>query len=244
MAGQIPREKLQQLEEKVLSLGNLVEGLLIEAADLLRDGDLDAQERLNDEGRQVHRKRLAIEMGCLSQIASQRPQGSELRPLVAMVEISAELERIGEHARSVARTNCLTADHRLRRPLASVHRLATEVQSLLDGALAAFARWDSNAARAVAPAIARVEGRYQEVRQELLTVMKSRPRIANQAIFLSRSAYSLRRAADRVASICEWVVFAVEGVLGPGDPASEVPTRLAEEASIALLGEPYDTPSL
>jgi hypothetical protein len=47
--------KLQQLEEDVLSLGSLVEGILIDAADLLHEGDLDALERLGDEGRQVHR---------------------------------------------------------------------------------------------------------------------------------------------------------------------------------------------
>ncbi|MBN1137512.1 MAG: hypothetical protein JXM73_13070 [Anaerolineae bacterium] len=28
---------------------------------------------------------------------------------------------------------------------------------------------------------------------------------------MSRSAYNLRRAAERVVGICEWVVFTVEG---------------------------------
>mgnify|MGYP000464291672 CR=1 FL=1 len=79
-------------------------GLLIEAADLLPGGnsDLQALERLGAEGRQVHKKRLAIEMGCLSLIASRRPLDGELRPLVAMVEIAAELERMGDHAQRVA----------------------------------------------------------------------------------------------------------------------------------------------
>jgi phosphate transport system protein len=217
MAGQIPKEKLRQLEEEVLALGNLVESLLIEAADLLHDSDLNALERLGDEGRLVHKKRLAIEMGCLSLIAGRRPLDGELRPLVAMVEIAAELERLADHARRVARTNYLTADHQLSKPLAGLHRLAARVQSLLDGAMAAFARRDPGAARAAAAGTGQIESLYQQVRRDLLAVMKSKPRIANQAIFLSRSAYNLRRAAERVASICEWVIFIAEGSLGMGD---------------------------
>ena len=229
MAGQVPKEKLQQLEEDVLALGTLVEGQLIAAADLLYDTDLEALERLGDEGRQVHRKRLAIEMGCLSLIASRRPLDGELRPLVAMVEIAAELERLADHAQRVARANYLTADPQLRQPLASLHRLAAQVQSLLDGALAAFARRDAVAARAAAVQVQETETLYLQIRHDLLVVMKGKPRIANQAIFLSRSAYNLRRAADRVAGICDWVVFAVEGSLGATE-ATRLPEQLVDTA--------------
>jgi phosphate uptake regulator len=122
----------------------------------------------------------------------------------------------------------------LRKPLASLHRLATEVQSLLDAALTAFARRDAGAARAVAAGTREVENLYQQVRSDLLTVMNRKPRIANQAIFLSRSAYNLRRTAERAAGICEWVVFIVEGSFGAAQPAPEILAHLAEEPSISL----------
>ena len=234
MAGQIPQEKLQQLEEDVLALGALVEGQLIEAADLLHDSDLEALERLGEGGRQVHRKRLAIEMGCLSLIASRRPLDGELRPLVAMVEIAAELERLADHAQRVARANYLTADPQLRKPLVNLHHLAAEVQSLLDGALAAFARRDGGAARAVAVQVQETDSLYLQVRHDLLAVMKSKPRIANQAIFLSRSAYNLRRAAERVSGICEWVVFTVEGSLDADAPTTQAPLQPVEETFVTL----------
>ena len=227
-------EKLKQLEGEVQALGNLVESILIETVDLLHNSDLDALERLGEEERQVHKKRLAIEMGCLGLIASRRPLDGELRSLVTMVEIAFELERMADHAQPVARANYLTADPQMRRSLTSLHRLAASVQELLDGALTAFSGRDVTAARTVAAGTQDVEHLYQQVRQELLAVMKSNPRIANQAIFLSRSAYNLRRAAERVAGICEWVVFTVEGSLAAGESMSEVPAQLGKEASIAL----------
>jgi phosphate transport system protein len=219
-------QELDRLQEEVLALGTLVEGLLIEAADLLHDADkrhpsdLEALERLGDEERQVHKKRLAIEMGCLTLIASRRPLDGELRPLVAMVEIAAELERLADHAQRVARANYLTADPQLRKPLASLQHMAAQVQALLDGALAAFARRDVGAARSVAAQVQETESLYLQIRHDLLAVMKSKPRIANQAIFLSRSAYNLRRAAERVSGICDWVVFTIEGSLGATDVLS------------------------
>jgi phosphate transport system protein len=228
MPGPTVTEKLKHLEQEVLGLGNLVEGILIESADLLRDNDLDALDRLGDEGRQVHKKRMAIEMGCMSLIAS-RPLDGELRHLVAMVEIAAELERMADHAQRVARTNYLIADHQLSKPLASLHRLAAEIQSLLDGALAAYAQRDASAARMIVAGTGEVESLYQQARRDLLAVMADKPRIANQAIFLSRSAHNLRRAAERVTGICEWVVFAVEGSMGAADSPAEAPAHLAEK---------------
>ncbi len=240
----IPKEKTDELQEEVLALGNLVENLLIESADLVRGSDLEALERLGDEERQVHKKRLAIEMGCLSLIASRRPLDGELRPLVAMVEIAAELERMADHAQRVARANYLTADPQLRKPLASLHSLAAKVQSLLDDALSAFARRDVGAALTVASRTDEVESLYQLVRRDLLVVMKSKPRIANQAIFLSRSAYNLRRAAERVAGICEWVVFIVEGSLGADAPVTKVPLQPIEETLVTAVGDMHDPSNL
>jgi phosphate transport system protein len=233
--GQMPqstsKDKRQQLQDELLALGSLVEDLLIGSVDLLEWSDLDALERIGEDSRQIHKKRLSIEMGCLGLIAVRRPLDGELRPLVAMVEIAAELERIADHAQRVARANYLTADHRLRTSLSSLQRLAGDVQSLLDGALDTFSQSDAGAARTVAAGTREIENLYQQVRHELMAVMRSNPRIANQAIFLSRSAYNLRRAAERVAGICEWVGFAVEGSLAAGQPAPEFPAHPAEETS-------------
>jgi phosphate transport system protein len=234
MAEPIANEEQKQIESEVLALGNLVEGILMATADLLHSSELDSLEWLAEQGRQVHQTRLGIEMGCLGLIASYHPLDDELRPLVAMVEIAAELERMANHGQRIARANYLTADNQLRKPLASVHHLAIEVQVLLDEALTAFAARDLAAARATEKRTAEVEISYQTVRHELLAVMKSKPRIASQAIFLSRSAYNLRRAAERVAGICEWIEFAVEGSLGTGHLAAEAPAQPAQHITLTL----------
>ena len=237
-------DKSQQLQDELLALGSLVKELLLESVDLLRHSSLDALDRLGENLRQIHKKRLAVEMGCLSLIATRRPRHEELRFLVAMVEIAAELEHVAEHARRVARANYLVAEHarrvaranylvadqQLGRPLASIRRLAGKVQSSLDQGLEAFVQGDLALVQEALTETQGVNALYEQTYQDLLTVMKSKPRIANQAIYLSRATYNLKRAAERAAGVCEWVVFSLTGSMGQEGPPYPQPIREAELA--------------
>ena len=223
MSQQTLEQRVRQLQEEVLALGGLIEEALIESVDLLRQSDLDTLDQLNDHGRQIHRQRLAIEMGCLSLIATRRPRDGDLHRLVAMVEIAAELEHIGEHARRVARVNYLVVDHQLRRPVAGIQRLARRVQAPLNQALEAFVQGETSLNRMALAETREVNALYEEVYEELLTVMKSKPRIANQAVYLSRAAYNLKRVAERVTGVCEWVVFSITGTMGQVVPLQPRP---------------------
>ncbi|MGD8902902.1 MAG: phosphate uptake regulator PhoU [Anaerolineae bacterium] len=231
------RERQQQLQDELVSQGSLVEELLIGAVDLLKQNSLDTLERLGEETRLVHKKRLAIEMGCLSLIATRRPRDEELRQLVAMVEIAAELEHIADHASRVARVNYLVADHQLRRPLASIQRMASKVQSPMNQVVEAFLLGDLALVEVALLESQGVNALYGQAYGELLEVMKSNPRIANQAIYLSRAAYNLKRAAERVAGICDWVSYFITGTMGTLTPlrGRAMPeTELAHDESMIV----------
>jgi phosphate transport system protein len=194
-----------------MALGGLVEAMLLESVDLLSRCDLDGLESLGEAERQLKKKRLAIEMGSLQFIANNRPQGADLRRAVAVVEIASELERVGEHAKKVARANCLTVGHHLRKPVANIHRVGADVQAMLSRTLDAYARRDVTAVRLVMADAQAIDVEYRQVYQQLLAVMNSRPRVVTQAVYISRAAYNLKRAAERVAGICDWLYFSVVG---------------------------------
>jgi phosphate uptake regulator len=110
--------------------------------------------------------------------------------------------------------NYLVADHQLSQPLASIQRLGSMVQSATNRVLEAFAQGDLSLTDQVLVEIREANAVYDQAYQELLTAMQSKPAIANQAIYLSRAAYNLRRAGERVAGLSEWVVFSVTGTMG------------------------------
>jgi phosphate transport system protein len=204
---------LEQLQSELMVMGGLVEAMLIESVDLLRRCDLDGLEQLGEAERQIREKRLAIEMGCLNLIASRRPKAEYLRKAVSMVEIASDLERIGEHAKKVARANSLTLEHHYRKAFMGIQRMAVAVQSMLSQALMGLDNGDSQAVERVFQDLPQTEDLYQRTYQDLLYAMDIRPRSANQAIFLSRAAYDLRRVSERVAAICEWVMFTLAGTM-------------------------------
>jgi phosphate transport system protein len=166
----------------------------------------------------------------MSLIATRRPRDEELRSLVAMVEIAAELERIADHARRVARVNYLVADHQLGRPLSSLQRLARSLQASLNGVMQAFLQKDLLVAQTVLIESREVNELYEQVYQDLLSAMQSKPRIANQALYLSRAAYNLKRAAERVTGVCEWVIFSLTGNMGR---AAEIQASAFHEITLA-----------
>jgi phosphate uptake regulator len=88
------------------------------------------------------------------------------------------------------------------------------VQSATNRVLEAFAQGDLSLTDQVLVEIREANAVYDQAYQELLMAMQSKPAIANQAIYLSRAAYNLRRAGERVAGLSEWVVFSVTGTMG------------------------------
>ena len=204
-------QQLGDLQSQVLALGDRVEGMLVQAADLLQRCDLAGLEQLGSDERQVHELRLAVEMGCLGLIAAQRPRNGNLRSAVALVEIASDLEQMAEHARQIARANYLSLERCFGSSLQSIRHLSAEVQTMLHQAMQAVEHSDEAAAQAVFAQFMQTEALYEAVHQELLLLMKHRPRFANQAIHLARSVNQLKQAADRVASICEWTLYAIRG---------------------------------
>ena len=204
-------QQLDSLQRQVLALGDRVEGMLIQAADLLQRCDLEGFEQLGSDERQVHELRLAVEMGCLGLIAAQRPRNGNLRSAVALVEIASDLEQMAEHARQIARANYLSLERCFGSSLQSIRHLSAEVQTMLHQAMLAVERREEVAAQAVFGRVMQTEVLFEAVHQELLVLMQHRPRFANQAIHLARSVNQLKQAADKVTSICEWILYAIRG---------------------------------
>jgi phosphate transport system protein len=230
-------ESLESVQEQLVALAELVESMLQDAVDQLLRCELDGLERLSEHERQIHHQRLQIEMACLQHITTQRPSEAELRLAVAMAEIAADLERVGEHAQSIARTNSLTVDPHLRQGLTTIQQLTAEVQAMLNSALDAFVARDLATTQALWEHAGRVNLLHQGVFQELLETMNYRPRVANQAIFLSRAAYSLKRASERLLGTADWISFAVKGNM-PRDkenPLVHAPTILPDRIETLVI---------
>jgi phosphate transport system protein len=212
MPRQTFEQRLQTLKEDVLLLGHMVDVTLCSAIEALIHQDLPSAERLLADNCFITRKRMAIETETLAQIATQQPVAGDLRTLVAMLEVAAELERLGSYAASIAQTTISLADKPLPEPfLIILPAMGQKAGEMLRHSLLALAKQDITQARLIPERDDEVDRLYQEAHQALVVLLKTDPQAAGQATALSRVAHNLERTADRVINICEWVIFAIIG---------------------------------
>jgi phosphate transport system protein len=203
--------EMQEVKDKVLVLGSLVEHALTDSVDILKKRDITGAQRLIVDDRRINALRFEVESDVLTLIATQQPVASDMRTLAAVLEIATELERIGDYAKGIAKINLLIGEEPLLKPLIDLPLMAAKACEMLHQALDAFIRLDVTLARSIPAHDDDVDRLYNQVNRELLTYVLADPTKIDQANYLLWVAHNLERAADRVINLCERVVFTVTG---------------------------------
>jgi phosphate transport system protein len=202
---------LQRLQDEVLVLGSMVENAIVKSVQDLKRQDQEAARELIAGDRKLNEKRFAIEDEALTLIATQQPMAGDLRVIAAVLDITHELERIGDYAKGIAKINLMIGKEPFIKPLVDVPRMAEKARDMLHRALEAFINQDQALARSIPPEDDIVDCLYNQVYRELMTYILGDTRAIDQANYLLWVAHNLERAADRVTNICERVVFTVTG---------------------------------
>ena len=214
--------ELQLLQDQVLIMGSMVEEAMMTSIDLLKRRDLQGARRLIEHDIEINTRRYAIESQTLALIALHQPVARDLRTLAAILEISTELERIGDYAKGIAKINLLIGEKPLLKPLIDIPLMAEKALDMLRRSLDAFVQLDVNAARAIPAEDDEVDRLYEQVYNELMIYIRADPTNTEQANHLLWAAHNLERAADRVANICERILFTVTGELSEFDSEVEI----------------------
>jgi phosphate transport system protein len=214
-------ERLQQLKDDVLALGDMVEKALTSSVEALKGQDAEAARRLIAGDETINKKRFAIETETLTVIATQQPVATDLRMLAAILEITTELERMGDYAKGIAKIVLLIGNDPFVKPLIDIPRMAEKACEMIHQSLTAFIKRDPALARAIVPQDDELDNLYNQVYRELLTFMMADPGTIDQASYLLWAAHNLERTGDRVVNICERVVFTVTGEMIEMDGGEE-----------------------
>ena len=211
----MPRESfdrhLRELQDEVLVMGSMVEKAIARSMEGLKKRDLEMARQVISDDAKVNEKRFGIENKCIELIISQQPMASDLRVIVAVLNIIIDLERIGDHAEGNAKIAVMIGDEPPLKPLIDLPRMSDKTRDMLRRSLDAFVNHDSEAAVGICGEDDEVDQLYDQVFRELLTFMAEDPRTITRATRLIWVAHNLERSADRVTNICERVVYMVTG---------------------------------
>ncbi len=217
--------EIQQLKDELLLLGNMVEQAILQSVHALKMRDLDASRRVYEMDNQVNSKRYAIEEQVMITIATQQPAAHDLRLLASILEISGELERMGDYAKGIATVNIRMGDQPLLKPLIDIPRMANLATNMLNRSLKAFINEDAEQARGIPLEDDQIDELYNQVYRELMTYVMADAKTIERANWLLWVAHNLERVADRVTNICERTIFIISGELKDMDKTDDEITK-------------------
>lgn len=204
-------KKLREIQDDVLVMGQMAGQAITSSIESLKSSDLTLAQQIIDDDQKINDKRFDIEEKCIQLIATQQPIASDLRIIVAVLNIITEIERIGDYADGIAKITIMSGHEALLKPLVDLPRMAVQTVDMLNRSLDAFIRQDAEAAKLISKEDDIVDNLYDQIYRELLTYMLEDPKSITKATRLTWVAHDLERSADRVTNICERVVFVVTG---------------------------------
>ena len=204
--------ELEDVRNRVLAMGGLVEQQITQAIISLADGDTKLADSVIENDIQVNRAEVAIDEECTHIIARRQPAASDLRLMIAVIKTITDLERMGDQAERIARMGLRLAEkERPKNQYSEIRHLGELVAKMVHDALDAFARMDAEAAVEVARQDLKVDQEYDGVMRQALTFMMEDPRSITRMLDVMWTARAIERIGDHAKNICEYIIYLVKG---------------------------------
>jgi phosphate transport system protein len=202
---------LEEIKEGVLRMGGLVEEQIRAAIAALNSRDIAAAQKVIESDRAINELQRSATQLIAEAIAMQGPVARDLRYLLTLDHVAYELERMGDHASSVAKQARRIA------PLPPIghgdrlSELGVQVADLVRGIIRALVDADDVAARRVAGLDDEVDRSYRTFFDETLKQMRDDSTKVDAGTAMLFAAHYLERIGDRVTNIAEDIVFLASG---------------------------------
>ena len=205
--------QLHELHKNLLSMGMLVDVAIYKAVKSLVDKDAAlAQEVINGD-QTINEMELEIERRSFELIALQQPVGSDLRRIVTTIKVATDLERMADHAVSIAKVTMRLHNDVYAKPLIDIPEMGELVKDMVHRALKAYIDIDLKAAKSIAACDDQLDQHFYAIYGDLVNLMIQDSRHIEQATYLIFVAQYLERIGDYVTNICEWIVYLKTGKL-------------------------------
>jgi phosphate transport system protein len=205
-------EELEDIRNKVLQMGGIVEEQLERAMKALVEGNTRLAKQVVKDDYRVNALEVEIDEECSTIVARRQPAASDLRLIMAVIKTITDLERIGDEAKRVARMVEEELDGALAEDVRhEVEHMGTLVREMLRTILDAFARLDVQTAVRVVKSDRRVDVKYVSITRQLMTYMAQDPKSIPRVLNVLWAARALERMGDRCGNIAEYIFYLVHG---------------------------------
>lgn len=204
--------ELDILRDRLLLMGGEVELSIQRAVHALVRRDSEVAEQVLERDDVIDRLELEIDRQSVDVLALRRPVARELRLVVSITKITPILERIADHASSIARVALELNDEPEIPISAELTEMADLALEMLQSALDAFTSNDSDRARALIAKDEQIDRIYDSLVRGLMDSMSRDAAKSTRLARLMFVAKNLERIGDYVKDVCELTVYMREAV--------------------------------
>ncbi|MBA2334230.1 MAG: phosphate signaling complex protein PhoU [Pyrinomonadaceae bacterium] len=223
MEHRIIDQQLDLLRDKILLLGGTTEAAVHRAMQSLVTRDSELAKKVLEEDKVIDQMELEIDRLSIEILALQHPAAHDLRFVISVAKITPILERIADHAGSIADAALILNNEPQMNNYIDLSLMAEIAAGMLRTALDAFTAEDSKVSRDVIELDKKIDVTYRKVFNELLELMIDNPSATTGAAHLLFVAKHLERIGDYVKDICELNVYLREAAFIKHSPRVEAP---------------------
>ena len=205
--------ELNSVSSRLMEMGGLVESQIQQAAYALSLFVENVADGVIENENKVNTMEVEIDRDLSSIIARRQPTAIDLRLLIAISKITANLERAGDESEKIARMVKSIINSGSSRTLPSSElRIASDLASgLLRKALDAFARLDVTEAVSILKEDDLIDAEFDGFVRKLVTYMMEDPRTISASLDLLFVAKAIERIGDHAKNIAEFIIYVVKG---------------------------------
>lgn len=208
-----------QFEEELLNLHNQFYemGMMVSSAvhksvrAYIKHDKILAQEVIENDIN-INNMKTRLEKKSFEMIALQQPVTTDLRMIITVMKASSDLERMADHAVSVAKSTIrVKGQTRIPEIEKEISDMSDYVKKMVDNVLVAYVKTDEKDARTIANMDQRVNDYFNRIYNATIKNMQENPEtVISGTDYLNVASY-LERIGDYVTNICEWIVYLATG---------------------------------
>jgi phosphate transport system protein len=205
------QQSLDELKEQLLVMAGLAEQAIQRAIEAYRVRDLSICDLVSRSEIAINRMEREIDQAALDLLAMEQPMAIDLRFILAVIKINADLERVGDAAKNISdRVRAMEKMAQVDLPV-DIPRMASLASEMVRKSLQSFIEADAELARSVLAMDDAVDAMNRAAYKALTKMMEEQSHLAPQALNALMIARALERVADHATAIAEDVVFWVQG---------------------------------
>ena len=200
-----------KLKEKLLRMGSLAERMIRNLGEVQIEGSAGQLEAIYSDEAEMDHLQVEVDEEAIRMIGVYTPVAADLRRLLMVTRINADIERMGDKAVDIGHVYEEYLQGKDLRNMADFRPALELVEVMVAGCLNAFVEGSDARAMSVISMDDKVDNMTHQMTRALFTHMLDDAHAIGQIFGLIQVAQSLERIADHAVNICEDVVYIVKG---------------------------------